>query len=73
METEAVHPLSADVFPFPGAWGADYLSLRLGRDLLWCVGLLLLLWLLDWVSERTRSGEPSVPMPESHAFFDHGR
>ena len=54
MEFETMR-LHADLYPFPGTWGAEYFSLLLGRDLLWCVGLFLLLWLLDWASERARS------------------
>ena len=54
MEAASAAFLSADMFPFPGAWGLEYLGLVAGRDFLRLFCLFWWFWLLDWASEEAR-------------------
>ena len=54
MDGVASSFLPADMFPFPGAWGLEYLGLVAGRDFLRLFCLFWWFWLLDWASEEAR-------------------
>ena len=46
--------LRADMFPFPGQWGLEWLGLSAGRDFLRLFCLFWWFWFLDWGSEEAR-------------------
>lgn len=46
--------LNADMFPFPGTWGLEWLGLVAGRDFLRLFLLFWWCWFLDWGSEEAR-------------------
>lgn len=54
MDGVASSFLPADMFPFPGAWGLEYLGLVAGRDFLRLFCLFWWFWFLDWASEEAR-------------------